>query len=140
VSAFTVLPDDGNRIDPHMIRASPATMVLGLKKRVPRFMSGSPGSGAYDDGDANKSGAIGTGIAQQLNVQPPENRDDTGLHRRVVHRVHSHKLRWRLGRLRRQTDSLGKKKQAAAQPCRFAGIHAERAGGMPVLDFRIWCA
>ena len=103
-SAFTVFPDDGIRIDPHMIRRVTTYDGALLEQAHPaRSRRRGTGRGAHHDGDAR-----GRRRARHRNARarpgPPrrrQDRHDQRFHRRLVHRLHSGNHRGRVGRLRR---------------------------------------
>ncbi len=107
VSAFTVFPNDGIRIDPHMIRRVTSYDGALLEEAHPEVHDViSPEVARTMTAMLEEVIQFGTGMQAQ-SAGPAcgrKNRDDAGLHRRVVHRIYAAAYGGRMGRVRRQAN------------------------------------
>ena len=134
-SAFTVFPDDGIRIDPHMIRRVTSYDGAVLEQARPAVHDViSPDVARTMVAMLEDVVNFGTGVGAKALGRPSggQNRHDQRFHRRLVHGLYAATHRWSLGGLRRQANFAGQgRDRCARRTAHLAAVYAGCAWRTP---------
>ena len=129
VSAFTVFPDDGIHIEPHMIRRVTTYDGALLEEAKPQVTDVIPPDVARTMvAMLEEVVQFGTGVRAKELGRPTGGKDrhDQRFHRCVVHRLYAIADRGRVGRQRRQADfARQKRNRRARRASDLASVHEE---------------
>ena len=132
-SGFTVFPDDGVHIQPHMIRRVTSYDGAILEEARPKVTDAIPPNVARTMVAMLEDVVhFGTGVRAQALGRPSgrQDRDDERVHRCVVHRLHAANHGGRLGGLRRSENFAGPKGNRRARGfADLAGVHGAGVQG-----------